>query len=55
MSVAVLVREAIDERFPSDDSQRRAALQVVLDAPPVELPPPEQLRRELEEIRTQRG
>jgi hypothetical protein len=49
--VAVLVREAIDERFPSDLDARRAALQAILDAEPTDVPEPEDLRRELEAIR----
>lgn len=49
--VAVLVREAIDERFPSDLEARRVALQAVLDAEPMDVPEPDELRRELEMIR----
>jgi hypothetical protein len=32
--IAVLVREAIDERYPGDADERRAALESVLDADP---------------------
>ena len=49
--VAVLVREAIDERYPSDIDARRVALQAVLDAEPMDVPEPSELRRELENIR----
>ncbi|MGH9171979.1 MAG: antitoxin [Acidimicrobiales bacterium] len=49
--VAVLVREAIDERFPGDAGERRAALQAVLDAEPMDVPDPDGLREELEAIR----
>ncbi len=49
--VAVLVREAIDERFPGDEGERRAALQAVLAADSMDVPGPEGLREELEEIR----
>jgi len=52
--VAVLVREAIDERFPGDADKRRAALQALLDAEPMVVPQPDELRRELEEIRSRR-
>ncbi|MHB8293467.1 MAG: antitoxin [Acidimicrobiales bacterium] len=52
--VAVLVREAIDERFPGDADQRRAALQAILDAGPMGVPDPDELRDELEAIRSRR-
>jgi hypothetical protein len=46
-----LVREAIDERLPGDEDERRAALPAVLAADPMDVPDPEGLREELEEIR----
>lgn len=49
--VAVLVREAIDERFPGDADERREALQAVLDADSMDVPDPDGLREELEAIR----
>lgn len=52
--IAVLVREAIDERFPGDADERRAALQALLDAEPMVVPPPGDLRDELEEIRSRK-
>lgn len=52
VSVAVLVREAIDERFPGDAETRRAALQAVLDAAPMDVPDPDGLRAELEALRS---
>jgi len=52
--VAVLVREAIDERFPGDADKRRAALQALLDAEPMAVPQPDQLRDELDEMRSRR-
>lgn len=55
VSVAVLVREAIDERFPGDAHQRRAALQAILDAEPMEVPDPDDLHRELEALRSRRS
>ena len=51
MPVAVLVREAIDERFPGDEDERRVALQAVLAADSMDVPDPTGLREELEEIR----
>jgi hypothetical protein len=49
--VAVLVREAIDERYPGDEDERRAALQAVLAADPMDVPDHAGLREEWEEIR----
>ncbi len=49
--VAVLVREAIDERFPGNAEERRAALQSVLDADPMDVPDLDELRDELEAVR----
>ena len=54
-SVSVLVREAIDERLPGDADERRASLQAVLDARPMDVPGPEELHEELEAIRSRRG
>ena len=51
-SVAVLVREAIDQLIPQDGEERRSALQAVLDAQPMAVLDSEQLREELDEIRT---
>lgn len=50
--VAVLVREAIDERFPGDAAERRAALQAILDAEPMVVPEPDELRDELDDVRS---
>jgi hypothetical protein len=50
--VAVLVREAIDERFPGNAEERRAALQAILDAEPMQVPEPSDLRNELEAVRS---
>lgn len=54
VSVGLLVREAIDERFPGDADQRRVALQAVLDAESMDVPDPEQLHAELEALRSRR-
>ena len=51
VSVGTIVREAIDEQYPGDVDARRAALQAVLDAGPMEVPDIEDLHRELEDIR----
>ena len=52
--VAVLVREAIDERYPGNAEERRAALQAILNAEPMDVPEPEQLRTELDALRAYR-
>jgi hypothetical protein len=54
VSVAVLVREAIDERFPGDADERRTALQAILNADPMDVPDPEELGDELQAIRGRR-
>lgn len=54
VSVAVLVREAIDERFPGNADERRTALEAILAADPMDVPDPDQLRDELEAIRNRR-
>lgn len=50
--VAVLVREAIDQRFPGDAEQRRHALQAVLDAEPMAVPDAADLIEELRALRS---
>ncbi|MGH7692676.1 MAG: antitoxin [Candidatus Dormibacteria bacterium] len=52
VSIGMLVREALDERFPGDADERRAALQSVLAAVPMDVPDPDGLRAELEETRS---
>ena len=54
VSIGRLVREAIDERFPGDAEERRTALQAILDAGPMDVPEPRELRDELEAIRSRR-
>ncbi|MGA8427669.1 MAG: antitoxin [Candidatus Dormiibacterota bacterium] len=51
VAVAVLVREAIDQQIPQDAEERRSALQAILDAEPMAVPHPRQLREELDQIR----
>jgi hypothetical protein len=52
VSVSTLIREAIDERYPGHDQERRAALRALLDAEPMPAPDVDDLRRELDEIRS---
>jgi len=51
VSVAMVVREAIDDRYPAGAERRRKALEAVLRAEPMEVPSPVKLRQELREIR----
>lgn len=49
--VSVLVREAIDAAFPTSHDERRRAARAILDADPMPVPDPAELRRELDAIR----
>jgi hypothetical protein len=51
VSVGTVVREAIDDRYPGDAAERREALRGILEAEPMEVPGPADLRRELDELR----
>ena len=54
VSVAALIRDAIDLAYPSTADQRQQAAALVLDAEPMEVPDPTALRAELDELRAQR-
>lgn len=55
-SIATLVRDAIDARFPADESARRAAFEAIRDAEPVPVPlDPADLKREILETRSKWG
>jgi DNA-binding MurR/RpiR family transcriptional regulator len=51
VSVATVVREAIDRGVSSSDVRRRAAARRLLDAPDMAVPEPHMLREELEALR----
>jgi hypothetical protein len=55
ISVAAVVREAIDRGLASSDSRRRAAGQRLMDAPDMPVPEPAELLSELEELRGRRA
>lgn len=55
VSVSVLVRDAIDARYPGDHDARRAAARCVLAAAPMPVPDPGELRAELDDVRGRRG
>lgn len=55
VSVATVVREAIDRGLALPDGQRRAAGDRVLESPDMPVPPVEELRTELDALRARRG
>jgi len=55
VSVATVVREAIDRGLPTSDHDRLAAGRRLLDAPDMPVPEPPELRAELEGLRARRG
>jgi hypothetical protein len=50
-SVAAVIREAIDHGLPAPPRRRSSAVRRLLEAPDMQLPDPDQLRDELDEIR----
>ncbi|HEY2719418.1 MAG TPA: hypothetical protein VGI52_07290 [Solirubrobacteraceae bacterium] len=55
VSVATVVREAIDRGLTSPDAQRRAAGRRLLEAPDMHVPEPARLHDELEALRSRRA
>jgi hypothetical protein len=55
VSVAAIVREAIDRGLPASDGRRRAAGQRLLDAPDMAVPEAQELLAELDAIRGRRA
>jgi hypothetical protein len=51
-SVAAAIRDAIDLAYPADLDEKRSAAEAILAAPQVDLPDVEELKRELEAIRS---
>ncbi|MGH3715650.1 MAG: hypothetical protein ACRDT4_19645 [Micromonosporaceae bacterium] len=52
VSVATVIREAIDSGLPATDSARKkAAAKRILEAPDMDVPDVAELKRELDEIR----
>jgi len=51
VSVAAIVREAIDRGLPAEPHRRSRAARVILDAEPMRVPEPDELRRELDAAR----
>lgn len=55
VSVALVIREAIDRALPREEERRARAATEVLSAPTMPVPDPEELRQELDELRAHRG
>lgn len=55
VSVATVVREAIDRGLTNPDAQRRAAGRRVSEAPDMPVPEPRALRAELDSLRGRHG
>ena len=55
VSVATVIREAIDRGLPADSRRRSAAVERILEAPDMPVPQPAKLRAELDELRGRRG
>jgi len=55
VSVATIVREAIDRGLPAPDSRRRAAGEALLAAEPMPVPDVPELLEELDALRGRRG
>jgi len=55
VSVATVVREAIDRGLPAPDTRRRAAARRLLAAEPMPVPDPDALAAELADLRGRRG
>lgn len=55
VSVATVVREAIDRGLPAPDARRRAAAGRLLRAEPMPVPDPGPLAAELADLRARRG
>lgn len=55
VSVATVVREAIDRGLASPTNRRKSAGQRILDASDMALPDPEELKEELDALRGRHG
>jgi hypothetical protein len=55
VSVAVVVRDAIDAMYPTTAAARQSAGARILEAEPMAVPNPNELRDELDELRGRRG
>jgi hypothetical protein len=54
VSVAAVIRAAIDTSLPAPNRKRARAAAEILDAPPMDIGDPAELRAELDELRARR-
>ena len=52
VSVAAVIRDAIDQSLAPVDRRRDAAARLILDAPAMEVPPDDELIKELDDLRS---
>src|SRR5680860_1494353 len=55
VSVASLIREAVDRAFPPGDERRALAARRILSAEPMDVPDPPELKEELDDLRGRRS
>lgn len=55
VSVATVIRDAIDASLPPSGQSRAVAGARILQAEPMDVPEPEELRRELDDLRARRS
>lgn len=55
VSVAAIVRDAIDRGLPAEPARRSTAARRIRDASPMPVPAPEDLRSELDDLRGRRA
>lgn len=55
VSVAAVVRDALDRGLPAEPARRATAARRLLAAAPMDVPGPDGLRAELDELRGRRG
>jgi predicted DNA-binding protein len=53
--VSVVVREAIDRGIPDPEGRRSSAARRILEAGDMPVPEPDELKRELDQLRGRRG
>jgi hypothetical protein len=55
VSIAAVIRDAIDRAFPATSPSKTRAAERILTAPDMPVPEPTELRQELEDLRGRRG
>ena len=54
VSVAQVIRDAVDRAIPADSPARQEALMLILKAEPMPVPDPDELKGELDSLRAER-